>query len=395
MSFEHYLRSGDKLLRCGYTTGTCAALAAMGAARMFLSGKAPETVHVLTPKGLDVTVTPEECVRTEDGAFCRIKKDSGDDPDVTNGISIVAVVERSKRPGVQIAGGKGIGTVTRPGLDQPVGEAAINHVPRQMITEAVEQVCDDLGYDGGILVTISAPGGEEIAKETFNPNLGVEGGISILGTSGIVEPMSEQAYIDTIHVEIRQAAAENRKRLILAPGNYGLHYLQERGLDRLGIPVVKFSNYLGEALDEAKLYDFSQILLVGHIGKLVKVAGGIMNTHSRKADCRRELFTAHAAICGASTAVCRELMNADTTDFCLEVLENAGIKEPVMASLIEAVQTTLDRRVKDKYQCGAVVFSNKYGLLGMTAPAKEILTQWQNEKGNVIASVSDPETRGF
>lgn len=393
MSFEHYLRSGDKLLRCGYTTGTCAALAAMGATRMLLTGQVPKAIHILTPKGLTVTVNPEECARTESGAFCRIKKDSGDDPDVTNGISVIASVEYAGKPGIQIDGGEGVGRVTRPGLDQPVGEAAINHVPRQMITEAVEQVCDDEGYDGGIRVVISVPGGEEVAKQTFNPNLGIEGGISILGTSGIVEPMSEQAFIDTINVEIRQAAAEGGHRLILAPGNYGLNYLHERGLDKLGIPVVKFSNYLGEALDAAKLHPFSQVLLVGHIGKLVKVAGGIMNTHSRMADCRRELFTAHAAINGASSEVCRKLMKSDTTDACLAVLESAGLKDKVMASLTEAIQASLDHRVRDKYQCGALVFSNQYGLLGVTRTAKEILSQWQEETEHATASASDPEIR--
>lgn len=393
MSFEHYLRSGDKLLRCGYTTGTCAALASMGAVQMLLTNSVPRAIHLLTPKGLTVTVEPEECARDTEGAHCSIRKDSGDDPDVTNGILVVSHVKKTPQPGVKIEGGDGVGRVTRPGLDQPVGEAAINHVPRRMITQAVELVCDDCGYDGGIQVTISVPGGAELAKQTFNPNLGIEGGISILGTSGIVEPMSEKAYIDTINVEVRQAAAEGRHRLILAPGNYGLHYIQEQGLDRLNIPIVKFSNYLGEALDAAKLHEFQQVLLIGHIGKLVKVAGGIMNTHSRMADCRRELFTAHAAVCGASTEVCRELMQADTTDSCLSILEQAGLQNAVMTSLIQAIQSALDRRVKGAYQCGAVVFSNQFGLLGMTETAKEILLQWQNEKANASVSASDRETR--
>lgn len=393
MSFEHYLRSGDKLLRCGYTTGTCAALASMGAVQMLLTNSVPRAIHLLTPKGLTVTVEPEECARDTEGAHCSIRKDSGDDPDVTNGILVVSHVKKTPQPGVKIEGGDGVGRVTRPGLDQPVGEAAINHVPRRMITQAVELACDDCGYDGGIQVTISVPGGAELAKQTFNPNLGIEGGISILGTSGIVEPMSEKAYIDTINVEVRQAAAEGRHRLILAPGNYGLHYIQEQGLDRLNIPIVKFSNYLGEALDAAKLHELQQVLLIGHIGKLVKVAGGIMNMHSRMADCRRELFTAHAAVCGASTEVCRELMQADTTDSCLSILEQAGLQNAVMTSLIQAIQSALDRRVKGAYQCGAVVFSNQFGLLGMTETAKEILLQWQNEKANASVSASDRETR--
>ena len=310
--FEHYVRSGQKLLRCGYTTGTCAALGAAGAARLLLTGHAPESVALRTPKGI-----------------------------------VVAAVELlPNTTEIRISGGKGVGRVTKAGLDQPVGEAAINHVPRQMIAEALQREAESACYTGGFAVTISIEGGEEVAKRTFNPHIGVEGGLSVLGTSGIVEPMSQQAILDTIQLEMNQAAlrAGSPRRLILAPGNYGLDYLHERYPEFHAVPVVKTSNFIGDTLDMAAAARFEEVLLVGHVGKLVKVAGGIMNTHSHTADCRTELFCTHAALCGASREVCAALMNAATTDACLELLDSAGLRAPVLESLLRAVQLHLDRR---------------------------------------------------
>ena len=375
MSFDHTVRSGQRLLRCGYTTGTCAALAAQGATRLLLTGKAPDVLTLCTPKGWEVTVQPEFCRLQRETAVCSVIKDAGDDADVTDGMSIVATVQKSAVPGVTIDGGKGVGRVTKPGLDQPVGAAAINHVPRQMIMQQVTEICRICGYAGGISVVISIRGGEEAAKRTFNPQLGVEGGLSILGTSGIVEPMSEQAIVDTIALEIRQHAAVT-SRLILTPGNYGMDFLHAQGWDGRNVPVVKCSNFLGEALDCAAMEGIRELLLVGHIGKLVKVAGGIMNTHSRYADCRTELFCAHAALCGAGTEVCRALMSAATADACLEILEKAGLREVVLQSLLQAVQRHLTHRLGDNCRVGAVLFSNQFGLLGSTPPAKEMLEQW-------------------
>ncbi|MBE7004256.1 MAG: cobalamin biosynthesis protein CbiD [Ruminococcaceae bacterium] len=376
MAFEHYVRSGTQLLRCGYTTGTCAALAAAGAARLLLTGEAPRSVRLVTPKGWTVEVELADCTFDGNEARCAVKKDAGDDPDVTDGCLVYAAVRKTARC-VMIDGGEGVGRVTKAGLDQPIGAAAINSVPRRMIAAAVEEVCAEAGYGGGLSVVISVPEGAEIAKKTFNPMLGIEGGISILGTSGVVEPMSEQALIDTIGVEIRQAAASGGKRLILTPGNYGADYLHENALDALGVPVVKCSNFVGEALDAAAAEGFAEVLLVGHVGKLAKLAGGIMNTHSKQADCRTELFTAHAAICGADTALCRALMDAATTDACILLLDEAGLRNPVIQSMLAAMQKHLDRRAAGKLLCGAVIFSNEYGGLGETAEAKELLEKWK------------------
>ncbi len=365
------------MLRCGYTTGTCAALAAGAAAELLLTGKAPEEVSLATPKGWEVRASVEEAGLLEGGwARCAVRKDAGDDYDVTDGMLVRAAVRRADAPGVSIDGGEGVGRVTKPGLDQPVGEAAINQVPRRMVGEQVERVCAGLGCTGGMEVVISIPGGESRAARTFNPVMGVVGGLSILGTSGIVEPMSEQAIVDTIAVQMRQAAVSS-KNLILTPGNYGEDFLKNTGLDGLGVPVVKCSNFLGEALDIAANQGFQRVVLVGHVGKLVKAAGGIMNTHSKYADCRTELFCAHAALCGASVELCRNLMAAATTDACIELLDRAGLRGPVLDSLLSAIQLHLERRAAGAYQTGAVMFSNVYGPLGRTDQAKEILEGWK------------------
>ena len=379
--FEHYIRSGQKLLRCGYTTGTCAALGAAGAARLLLTGHAPETVALRTPKGIVVEVAPLFCRRTDTGAECAIEKDGGDDVDVTTGLPVIATVELL--PGcmdIRIDGGRGVGRVTKPGLDQPVGAAAINHVPRQMIAEALRREAEAACYTGGFAVTISIQNGEEVARRTFNPHIGVEGGLSVLGTSGIVEPMSQQAILDTIQLEMNQAVlrAGTPKRLILAPGNYGLDYLHDTYPAFAAIPVVKTSNFIGDTLDMAASAGFEQVLLVGHVGKLVKVAGGIMNTHSHTADCRTELFCAHAALCGASRELCAALYAAATTDACLELLDAAGLRAPVLESLLDAIQLHLDRRAGEAFRVGAVLFSNQHGPLGATQTAKELLEQWNN-----------------
>ena len=383
-TFEHYVRSGQKLLRCGYTTGTCAALGAAGAARLLLTGREPETVALRTPKGIVVEVAPIYCRRTDAGAVCAIRKDGGDDVDVTTGLPVIAsVVLEPDAPGVRIFGGEGVGRVTKPGLDQPVGKAAINHVPRRMIAEALEREAENAAYTGGFAVTISIEGGAETAKRTFNPHIGVEGGLSVLGTSGIVEPMSQQAILDTIQLEMNQAAlraknAPGPRRLVLAPGNYGLDYLASALPQFERFPVVKTSNFIGDTLDMAATAGFEQVLLVGHVGKLVKLAAGVMNTHSHTADGRAEVFCAHAALCGARRKVCAALMDAATTDACLDILDGAQLRGPVLESILAAIQMHLDRRAGGAFRVGAVLFSNQHGPLGETCIAKELMKEWQN-----------------
>ncbi len=390
MAFAHYIRSGQKQLRCGYTTGTCAALAAAGAARLLLTGKVPNRMALLTPKGLRVEAPLLDVSRSGRTARAAVEKDAGDDADVTAGLRIYAAVSRTDGTEVVIDGGEGVGRVTRPGLDQPVGAAAINRVPRRMIAEAVNTECAAAGYAGGLKVVISAPGGEALARKTFNPGLGIEGGLSILGTSGIVEPMSEQAIVDTIAAAQRQAAASGAEHIILTPGNYGLDFLQSR-TDLQAVPWIKCSNFIGDALDIAAVERFVSVLLVGHIGKLVKLAGGVMNTHSKYADCRLELFCAHAALCGADADTCRALMQCATTDGAIEALDCAGLRKPVLLRLLDAIQQHLERRAGGAFRVGAVIFSNQYGVLGQTKTVEEIIRLWNKE--SFTASASDRETR--
>jgi len=378
VAFEYYHRSGTKMLRYGYTTGTCAALAAAAATRALLSRDEPGTETLMTSKGIPVSVSIEVWGRDETGAWASVCKDAGDDSDVTDGMEIRAHVSEQGE-GITIDGGAGVGRVTKPGLDQPVGNAAINSGPRAMIRAAVEAVCKELDYTGGIDVIISVPEGEAAAAKTFNPKLGIEGGISILGTTGIVEPMSEQALIDTIEIELKQTSLES-DRLILTPGNYGEDFIEDKGLDQLGVPVQKFSNFLGETLDIMANLGFREVLLVAHVGKLSKVAAGIMNTHSKYADGRNEIFCAHGAVNGADTETCRKLMDAATTDACIEILDEAGIREEVIKSIMNAVQQKLEHRVKENYRIGAVMFSNVYGQLGITEEGKDILRKWEDRK---------------
>ena len=380
MAFEQYIYADGKKLRCGYTTGTCAALAAGAATRLLLTGTAPDTIALKTPKGLVVQVPVQFAKLEQEQAACGVVKDGGDDQDATHGLLIVAQVAYSSHRELVIQGGTGVGKVTKPGLDQPVGAYAINHVPRQMIIDVVHTVCDELGYEGGLVITISVPEGEKIAKKTYNPHMGIVGGISILGTSGIVEPMSVQAIVDTIALELRQGAVQGEKRLVLTPGNFGTDFLKSGAICISdGIPHVKCSNFVGESLDLAKLEGFEEILLVGHIGKFVKLAGGIMNTHSRWADGRAELFCAHAALCGASQQTAKALMDSATADRCLEILEKHQLKEAVLDSLLTAIQTHLSRRVGQDVAVGAILFSNQFGYLGQTEGAKEILNRWNRK----------------
>ena len=369
-----------KLLRCGYTTGSCAAGAAKAAARMLLTGRRVDSVTLDTPKGVRLTldILAQE---TGDGwAVCAVRKDSGDDPDVTAGILVYARAEKTAS-GVTIDGGEGVGRVTRPGLDQPVGAAAINSTPRRMIAENVAAVCREAGYDGGVAVTVSIPGGRELAAKTFNPRMGIEGGISVLGTSGIVEPMSNQALVDTIALELRQLAAKGARRLLLTPGNYGRDF----AADKLHLNVdecVSCSNFIGDAINAAVECGFKEILLVGHIGKLVKLGIGQTNTHSSAGDGRMETLTTCALLCGADLDTLRRVAECVTTDAALEILREAGVKDAVCALLGERIRATLERRVPPGVEIGYVLFTNREdlgGVLHMSENAERLMENWRRK----------------
>ena len=325
---ERYVYKNQKKMRCGYTTGTCACAAAKAAAYMLLSGREVKEIKVITPMGVSLTLPVIDIDIKKDKVICAIKKDSGDDPDVTNGIKIYAQVTYVKEDimrtintdGVIVDGGIGVGRVTRKGLKCDVGEAAINPVPLKMIKEAVAEAAESYSYEGSLKVIISAPKGVDIAKKTFNPNLGITGGISILGTTGIVEPMSEQALIDTIKTEINMHIAQGEKVLLVAPGNYGQDFL----LNTLNIELkrsIKCSNYIGDTIDMVCDAGAKAMLLVGHIGKLVKLGAGIMNTHSKVADGRMEVLSACAIRAGADADTALKILDCITTEAALEILK--------------------------------------------------------------------------
>ena len=365
----HYALVDGKKLRYGYTTGTCAAAAAKAATLLLLTGRAPETVSIMTPKGIGLTLPVKEASRREGAARCAVRKFSGDDPDVTDGALIAAEVSLRPEPGVRIDGGAGVGRVTKPGLKVPVGAAAINPGPRAMIEAAVKEALEETEAVPGLLVVVSVPEGAALAQKTFNPRLGILGGISILGTSGIVEPMSEEALIDSIRLEIRQRKALGETRLILAPGNYGTDFLR----DTLGVSedrIVKISNYVGRALDAAAEAGFAEVLLAGHIGKLIKLSGGIMNTHSREGDGRAELMAAWALKAGADADTARAILACVTTDEMLRILREKGLLAPAMELMARGIDLYVNARVKGLLTVGVLVFSDGYGPLCATAAAK-------------------------
>ena len=369
---ELYIPVGRQKLRCGYTTGTCAAAAAAGAAARLLTGETLPAVRIITPAGVAVEAELLQHAAGEGWAACAVRKDGGDDPDVTDGALIFARVERTDTPGIIIDGGEGVGRVTLPGLDQPVGAAAINSTPRRMIAEQLESAAAKAGYTGGLRAVISVPEGEALAKRTFNPRLGIVGGISILGTSGIVKPMSEAALLDSLYLEMDQRRAAGTEDLLLTPGNYGESFAREV----LGLNLDRWcmcSNYLGAAIDHAAGAGFRSVLVVGHLGKLIKAAAGCMNTHSKTADARRETLTAHAALAGADRALLRALFDSPTTDAGVELLKQAGLLEPVMASIGEALDGQLKRRAGEGLTIEALFFSNQYGILGKTPGAERLL----------------------
>ena len=375
---QEYVFKNNKKLRMGYTTGSCAAAAAKAAACMLLGGKTVPEVELMTPKGIRLNLEVLDAKVTAEEVSCAIRKDAGDDPDVTDGLKIYAAVRKKETAGVEIDGGEGVGRVTRPGLEQPVGAVAINKVPRQMIREGVEEICRKFGYEGGMAVMIFIPGGKELAEKTFNPRLGIVGGISVLGTSGIVEPMSEEALIETIRIDVRMQLAQGWKYLVLVPGNYGLDYLNEFHPELLK-NSVKYSNFLGEAIDAAVEFGAKGILLAGHIGKLVKLAGGIMNTHSRNADSRMEILTAHAAVLGADRETAAALMNCITTDEALDILKEKGLLDGVMERLLERMEFYVDHRSGRSLERGIVIFSQEHGTLGESRDARRILGCLQSE----------------
>lgn len=367
----------QRLMRCGYTTGSCAAAAAKAATMMMLCQSAVCEASILTPNGRQLTLQVLEASFHDDTASCAVRKDSGDDPDITDGALIYATVARIPS-GILIDGGEGVGRVTKAGLDQPVGNAAINTVPRRMIFDEVAHVCGQNGYMGGISVVISVPSGEELAARTFNPRLGIVGGISILGTSGIVEPMSNSALIGAIRAELRVLAASGEKKLLITIGNYGGQFVSEI----LCLPLeyhVKCGNFIGETLAAASELGFDNIFIVGHIGKLVKLGIGLINTHSAYGDGRRETLIACALRAGAPIETLRGLDACATTEAAIGLLRKSVFLPRTMEILGKLIEDTLKRQVLDKTRVGFVCFLDKE-ILTQSGNAQAVMESWRNEE---------------
>ena len=437
---DTFVYKDHKKLRCGYTTGTCAALAAQGAVRFLLTGSWEETEEIMTPKGIPVCVSLEEKTSGDSWAECAVRKDAGDDYDVTNGILVYARAEFVKdknfyekvqmshlessgfgaageKPGlspenqkqqkkanaahqkdalpeslVRIDGGIGIGRITKSGLDQPVGAAAINSVPRKMIQDAVYELLEEAGELRLVSITISVPAGVEAAKKTFNPVLGIEGGISVLGTSGIVEPMSEEALVETIRTHLNVLKAEGRKWVIAVPGNMGAGflkgYLTEQNKTSVGSmeafmnSLVTMSNFVGRTIDITAELGFSGILIAGHMGKLVKIGNGIMNTHSREADGRMDTMLSCALSAGTEDLeLLRKIQGSNTTDEVMDHLKQAGILDDTIKVFLKRAAWHLAHRSRAEVKTGMIVFGTKGEYLGETEDADMIFKKALEELG--------------
>lgn len=365
---------------------------------MLLTGRKKTEITIETPKGIPYRARLMDIDRRENAVSCAVEKDGGDDPDITTGAFIYARVsygtggESLDREGagrgeaegrIEIDGGAGVGRVTKPGLDQPIGNAAINRVPREMIRKEVLEICRLADYKGALRVEISVPQGERLAEQTFNPRLGIVGGISILGTSGIVEPMSNQAILDTIRVELNQRRAEGFDYVAVSPGNYGLDYMKRTygyDLDR----SVKCSNFIGATVDMAVESGFRKMLLTGHIGKLVKVAGGIMNTHSAEADCRMELLAAFAVREHVEPEQIMKILDCATTEEAVRILLHSGKLQPVMEVMTERICYYLEKRSKGRLQIDCILYANEFGELARSKEAVQWFTLLAREQAQQI-----------
>ncbi|MTI65217.1 MAG: cobalamin biosynthesis protein CbiD [Firmicutes bacterium] len=369
---KRFIVKNGKKLHYGYTTGSCAAAAAKAATKMLFLNKKVDNIKINTPKGWILDLKVEEPFINEKYTCCAIKKDSGDDPDITDGIKIYAKAIKSHTKKITITGGKGIGKITKPGLAVKIGDKAINPVPRNMIKKEVKEV---LPTNKGVSIEIFIPKGEEIAKKTFNPKLGIVGGISIIGTSGIVEPMSEDAFKESLALELSILKEKGVKKIIFTPGNYGRDFSKSRNLNK---EVVKTSNFIGYMIDKAKEYDIKEILFIGHIGKMVKVAGGIFNTHSKMADGRMEILSAYCALMGASQNLIEKIMKSITTEEATKYIKDFGY-EDIFNQIAEKITEKCRERTNDSLKIGSVIFSQEQGYLGSCSYGKKLLEEYKNE----------------
>lgn len=374
-TFDTPVWHNGKALRKGYTTGSCATAAAKVAALMVLRQHIIHQVSIVTPSGVTLRLNIESPHIEGQQAMAAVRKDGGDDVDATHGMLIFARVTLNNGGDIVIGGGEGVGTVTRKGIGLPVGSAAINRTPRQTIEAAVREV---IGPARGAVVEIFAPEGEERAKKTYNHRLGIVGGISIIGTTGIVTPMSEESWKRSLALELEIKREAGLERVVLVPGNHGERFVREQ----MGLPadiVVTMSNFVGFMIEEAVRLNYRQIVLIGHPGKLVKIAAGIFHTHSHIADARMETLVAHLALLGAPHELLLLVSECDTTEAAMEHIDAAGFSHlysHLAQRICQRVMQNL-RFTANPPQCDAIMFAFDNTLLGANRPFQDIVEDLQ------------------
>lgn len=368
--------SGE-LLKEGYTTGACAAAAAKAAAYA-IQGQMITTTVVLSPQGQAITVPIASAHVTPEGGYACVIKDGGDDPDITHGAKIIVHVKLTNQKGICLQAGQGVGIVTKPGLAVSVGQPAINPGPRLMIERALRDI---LPSDQGAIVTVSVPDGEELARKTLNPMLGIQGGISIIGTTGIVKPMSEEAFKNSLTPQISVVKALGYNDVVFVPGRIG----QDVAIEKLKLPaelVVQTSNFIGHMLEQAVRLGMRRVLLIGHLGKLAKVAAGVFHTHNRVADARLETLGAYAAACGAPQAAVQAILACTTTEAAMTVITKYKLQS-VYQVIAKRASFRAQRYVFGDLTVGTVVVT----LTGEILAADEIAQDIGGELGWNIKSL--------
>lgn len=372
---DDYAYVNGKKLRKGFTTGTCATAATAAAISMILNQDIEEKVTVSTANGVEVTMDIKDPSFGELTASAAVEKDGGDDADATHGLLIYSTVTLLPDSNdIEIDGGEGVGRVTQKGLKCDVGMAAINPTPRAMIEKTARQL---LGSNCGAKIIISVPGGEETAKLTYNSRLGIVGGISILGTTGIVNPMSEESWKASITIELTMLYNQGYRSVVLAPGNYG----EDFATNVLGIPphrIVNMSNFVGHVLKEVQRIGFTRVLMVGHMGKFVKVAGGIFSTHSKDSDARMEIIMANLALLGAPVELLEKVDQCITTDAAGTLIEEYHYEEvyQVLVDKMKFRSERLLRNRKPEVSIDVITFGTEAGYLASTQTLEEIAEEW-------------------
>ncbi|HFL2520573.1 TPA: cobalt-precorrin-5B (C(1))-methyltransferase CbiD [Clostridioides difficile] len=394
---EEYVYIDGKKYRRGYTTGSCATGASKAAVYMLITKNRINTINIDTPKGIPLLLKVDNINISDTFVECSIKKDGGDDIDATHTMDIYAraeiVAKNDKNKGyltlkdidslstnseckselykfIRVYGGTGIGVVTKKGLSVDVGKPAINPTPLKMINHEIRKFIGDnfesiLGNDKVLKITIFAPQGETVAKKTFNPRLGIVGGISIIGTTGIVEPMSDDGWKKSLSIELQMKKEQGLDKIILVPGNHGEQFIREKlNLDIKY--VVRVSNFIGYMIKEAQRIGYKKILMAGHIGKFIKVSAGIFNTHSKVADARSEILVANLALMGARYEFLNKINQCLTTEEAVELINNSEYRE-----VYNILSNKCRERVKqylnedsDDIDVEVIIFSMDKSLLG-------------------------------